>query len=198
MNSFSIACAFFQVTAPNLIQEIAHPRFRAVVSATYLTTYYVGGIVVGWLGLGMELWGTAAGWRLLTCLQCLAVIPLAFWTLTPWMAESPRYLIKKGKKEQALRILANYHANGDEQDELVQNEFREIVIGVEMDEEASSRSSYKNFFKTKGNKKRFWLIVWFSWAQSMSGVSRYPKHVTSRALTVRCQNNLFAYYLPQM
>ena len=94
------------------------------------------------------------------------------------MAESPRYYVKKGQQDKALKILATLHANGDDQDELVRNEFREIVVGVELDTQAAG-SSYMDFFRTKGNKKRFWLVVWFSWAQSMSG------------------NNLFAYYLPR-
>lgn len=34
--------------------------------------------------------------------------------------ESPRFLVSKGKYEDAIKVLAKFHANGKEDDELVQ------------------------------------------------------------------------------
>ncbi|RXK40425.1 hypothetical protein M231_02258 [Tremella mesenterica] len=171
-----IACAVFQVTAAPLIAEIAHPRFRAFVTGSFLSTYFIGSIVVAWIGFGFVHWNSEWAWRTVTILQCLGCIPLLFWSVTPWMAESPRYLVKKGHQEKALSILANFHANGDKDDELVVNEFREVVLAVELDRQAA-QSSYLDFFRTKGNRKRLWLVCWVSWTTSMAG------------------NNLAAYYL---
>jgi hypothetical protein len=47
--------------------------------------------------------------------------------------ESPRWLISKGKDAQALRTLAYYHADGDENDGLVRYEFDEIKAAIEFD-----------------------------------------------------------------
>lgn len=87
------------------------------------------------------------------------------------MCESPRYLVKRGRGPEALRVLAILHANGDEEDELVVNEYQEIVQGVELDANLP-RSGYLDFLKTPGNRKRLALICFVSWIQSMSGVSR--------------------------
>jgi len=178
---FSVACSFFQVTAAPLIAEIAHPRFRAVVSATYLCTWYIGAVVCGLIGIGMVQWGHSASWRVMTVLQCLGVLPLVIWSALPWMAESPRFLIKKGKNAQALRILADLHANGDQQDDLVVNEYREICTSVEIDV-ASSGARYLDFFKTPGNRKRLGLIAFISWAQTMSGNNLIGKRFTAVVL----------------
>jgi hypothetical protein len=53
--------------------------------------------------------------------QLLQVTPCALQLgLLVFAKESPRFLISKGREEEALRVLADYHANGDADDELVQ------------------------------------------------------------------------------
>jgi hypothetical protein len=47
--------------------------------------------------------------------------------------ESPRWLVSKGREAQALQTLAYYHADGDENDPLVQYEFQEIKAQIEFD-----------------------------------------------------------------
>jgi hypothetical protein len=55
--------------------------------------------------------------------------------------ESPRLMVKKGRAEEALNMLAKYHANGDREDALVQWEFREIEQALEL-EEVNNKTSY--------------------------------------------------------
>lgn len=52
--------------------------------------------------------------------------------------ESPRWLISKGKEAEGLRILAHYHADGNDQDPLVQFEFEEIKAAIAYDRESKS------------------------------------------------------------
>ena len=86
------------------------------------------------------------------------------------MAESPRYLIKKGHQQRAHAILAKFHANGDENDELVVNELHEILVAVELDDQAA-KASYMDFWRTPGNRWRLGLVCWVAWASCMAGVS---------------------------
>jgi hypothetical protein len=55
--------------------------------------------------------------------------------------ESPRFLINKGKHNEALNILAKYHANGNISDPLVQWEYQEIHHALEA-EATGDKSSY--------------------------------------------------------
>ena len=164
-----ISTALYQVTASPLIAEIAHPRIRAVSQASFYGTYFVGAFTAGWIGYGGVTWASDWSWRIVSIFQCLGCIPVFVWSLTPWMVESPRWLVKQGRHAEAIKILADLHANGDQTDELVTHEMAEIVAGVESDG-AIKQGNVFDFFKTPGNRKRLWATVWFAWALSMSGV----------------------------
>ncbi|KAI8311158.1 hypothetical protein K4K61_012555 [Colletotrichum sp. SAR11_59] len=53
-------------------------------------------------------------------------------------------------------MLAKYHANGDINDELVQWEFREMKEAIKA-EAISHKTSYVDFFRTTGNRKRLFV-----------------------------------------
>lgn len=77
-----------------------------------------------------------------------------------WVPESPRFLIAKDRADEALHILAKYHANGNVNHPTVQFEYREIKETIRMEMDSKSNSSYADFLRTKGNRWR--LIVLFS------------------------------------
>jgi hypothetical protein len=76
-----------------------------------------------------------------------------------FVEESPRWLVSKGREEQAFRILAKYHSNGDPNDELVKFEFEEIKEAIDAERSATAGVSWSSFFKTKGNRHRTLIIV---------------------------------------
>jgi hypothetical protein len=78
----------------------------------------------------------------------------------PGIPESPRFLIAKDRQDEALNILAKYHANGNVNHPTVQFEYREIRDTIKAEQLANNSSKYTDFLKTKGNRYR--LIVLFS------------------------------------
>ena len=64
--------------------------------------------------------------------------------------------------------MAKYHANGDMDDPLVLLEMREIKINVTLEEKANS-SGWASFFKTVGNRRRFFIIIMMGSASQWLG-----------------------------
>lgn len=69
-----------------------------------------------------------------------------------------QWLVHHGHKEKAIAILAKYHANGDEDDELVSYEYNEICTAIQLEEE-NSKTSFLDFLKTPGNRRRLLVLI---------------------------------------
>jgi len=154
-----------QLASPVLLTEICHPQHRGRVSAIYNCLWNVGALFVAWLAWGTMQAHNDWSWRSLTLLQGLpSFIQIVF---IYWVPESPRWLISKERYDEALGILAKYHANGDRDNITVQFEWQEIKETLRLEYVAKKSSSYLDFMKTKGNRYRLMLLV------AMGVISQY-------------------------
>ena len=74
------------------------------------------------------------------------------------LPESPRWLIGKDRMEEALKVLADCHANGDQNDELVQAEMYEISETLRLEKEFA-KEGVKQLWATPGNRKRLFILI---------------------------------------
>ncbi|RAO73892.1 uncharacterized protein BHQ10_009904 [Talaromyces amestolkiae] len=86
-----------------------------------------------------------------------------------FMDYSPRWLIAKDREEEAQAIITKYHANGNPHDPIVAVEMHEIREALRIEQEFAQNNSYLAFFKTKGNRTRFWLILCVGFFSQWSG-----------------------------
>ncbi|KKY29831.1 putative sugar transporter [Diaporthe ampelina] len=149
--------SFSQLASPTLLTEICHPQHRARLTTVYNCLWNVGALFVSWLSFGTNYLNNEWSWRVPALLQAFpSLIQLAFiW----WVPESPRYLVAKDKHDQALEILARYHANGNVNHPTVQFEYREIRETLALELDAKKQSSYADFVKTKGNRYRLAVLI---------------------------------------
>ncbi|KAL4791478.1 hexose transporter protein [Aspergillus venezuelensis] len=137
--------------APSLLQEVAHPRLRAQMSAFYTTVYYIAAVLSAATCLGcIDLSGEKA-WRIPCFVQLIG--PVLTLLITATMPESPRWLAKKNKRDEARRILVKYHANGDDDDALVVYEMKQIEQALEF-ENQNKQIQYSDLVKSKANIHR--------------------------------------------
>ncbi|GKU15939.1 unnamed protein product [Fusarium langsethiae] len=149
---------FAQICSPMLLTEISHPQYRARFTTVYKCLWNLGSLLVSWTCFGTHFWGNDWSWRFPVILKGAAgLIQLVIlW----WIPESPRFLIAKDRQDEALAILAKYHANGNADHPTVQFEYAKIGEAIKMEQNAGNSGRYIDFFKTKGNRYR--LAVLFS------------------------------------
>lgn len=167
-----------QLSSPLLLTELCHPQHRGKVTAIYNCLWNLGAVVNTWLSFGTRRIDSNWSWRIPTIGQGVpSVIQLIFLF---WIPESPRWLMAKDRSDEALNILAKYHANGNMHDATVQFEYVEIKETLRIEVEAKKTSSYFDFFKTKGNRYRLMIITSLGLFSQLSGnslISYYAKEI---------------------
>lgn len=157
------------VLAPLYQSEIAHPSNRGRLGATFQLFIGIGAFVAGWIGYGCAQAqpGTALEWRVPLALQMLPAIPLVF--LTFMLPESPRWLMIKGRDQEALHTLARLHARGNINDEFVRGEFD--LMRAKVLEEAAMNQSWSLIFSNRTNLRKVMYGVILQFSVQMTGVS---------------------------
>ena len=113
-------------------------------------------------------------WRFPIAFQIIPLLLLfaAVW----WFPESPRWLVKVGREEEARFILARLR--GDEGEEKIQAEaeFQDILNVARLEKEAGNRTSYFSMLTGRGSGdlhtgRRVQLVIWLQIMQEWVGIA---------------------------
>lgn len=142
-----------QMTAAVLVTELSHPKERVQVTTFYNTSIVLGYVIGAWATYGCFRIPNQWSWRLPTLVQ---VVPSAYQlSLIFFSPESPRWLVAKGKNEEAKAILVKYHGECDPHSPVVAFEYAEIQEVIAR--EAEQNITWREFFSSIPNLKRIGL-----------------------------------------
>lgn len=138
------------------------------MTSTMNTGIAVGLLVAYWVQYAaLNISGNAA-WRLCFGLQ---LVPGALVGLIMlFRPESPRWLFHHDRNEEALTVLANLHANGDQDETVVRAEYEEIRVVVEF-ERGMPPPSYFTLLFGKQYRRRTALGMGLQFMQQISGIN---------------------------
>ncbi|KAL0088643.1 sugar transporter [Phycomyces blakesleeanus] len=157
---------------PVFMSEICSPEVRGRMLSFWQMMYSVGALVTSFtaygckLNEGLGLWQ----WKTVTLLQ--AAIPVICCATIFTCPESPRWLISKGKFDQAKRALERTR----EEDQVVE-EFEGIKASIEWEKENSS-NSLKELWVDKSIRRRMILGLIMNFGQQLTGQSMMTSYST--------------------
>ncbi|KAH7196852.1 general substrate transporter [Fusarium flagelliforme] len=160
---------------PVYIGEISPAEIRGQVMTFWQMFYSVGAFIAYWINFACGKNREKLGewdWRMVVIFQVL--VPTFVIILLPFQPESPRFLIKKGKVDEARAALRRIR----ETDEEVEEEVLGIQAAIEYEKEAIS-PGYRALFKDPSIRKRFGIAVVLNVGQQLTGQGTLNTYSTS-------------------
>lgn len=127
-----------------------------------------GFFVALWTRVGEGRWDSPNQWRLGFAIQSIPALLLGVGVL--FIGESPRWLLLKGRHDEAREAFLSYHYDGSNE-AWCDTEFTLIHINISEELQAQGRLSWKELFQTSAFRNRL-FVGSFVWAAAMlSGIS---------------------------
>lgn len=177
---FSSAIAY--VSIPLYLVEMSPPNIRGTLAGLFNTFNFCGGTVATLAAYGAYINYQGTNLSFKVPLWCQLVCPGLSLLGIYFCPESPRWLLAHGKREEAIKILTEFHANGVEDHPIVTNQIAEMAMELE----ASPIDSFKEYFNlwdlvnTRSKRYRMFLACTWSWFGNFTG------------------SQVVSYYLPNM
>lgn len=181
---------------PIYIAEISPPAIRGRLTGFFESSYQVGAVIGFWINYGIVHNiepSSSTAWRIPMGVQLAPAVLLALGV--PFLRESPTWLLKHDREEQAYNVLSYYRALPVDHEYIAQDvAYIQNQINGERAVTGGIRPTFGSFIKAalrescmEGMRNRFWLVfIMFMW-QGWSGASAInyysPKILTSIGLT---------------
>ncbi|KAJ1043077.1 hypothetical protein NDA14_006275 [Ustilago hordei] len=164
-----VGIGMLSLLAPLYQSEIAHPSIRGRLTTLQQFFLGIGALIASFVVYGCSIHqaGTVFEWRFPLGLQIAPAVPLAF--LIMLFPESPRWLMTKGREEDALRSLARLHARGDTSDVFVRAELAEIKAQLAV--EKGTASGWSEIFSSRQNIRKVAIGVILQFSVQITGVA---------------------------
>ncbi|KAI5269043.1 general substrate transporter [Aureobasidium subglaciale] len=171
----SFAC----VSAPCYVSEMAHPAWRGTLTGLYNCTWYIGSIIASWVIYACaQHIKSDISWRIPLWCQLISsvIVAVGVW----FLPESPRWLCAQDRMEEATKVLARYHGEGDESHPIVVLQLKEMQNQIRQDASDKKGWDYSELVNTHSARRRLICVLGMACFGQLSG------------------NSVTSYYLPVM
>ena len=159
---------------PMYLSEMSHPSVRGWLVGHHAIFLVFGYMLSAWLGFACY-FATATNesfaWRFPLCMQCLP--PVILLSASPWLPRSPRWLLSKGKNEEAWTVLRKLRSTpGDPDDIIAKEEYYQTREQLKLDDQklaATGHGVWTAVWKKKSYRKRMIVGFMTQWGAEFAG-----------------------------
>ncbi|KAI8138061.1 general substrate transporter [Fennellomyces sp. T-0311] len=150
--------------------ETSHHSSRGMFIAMEFTLNIFGVVVAYWLDYGMSYTEGGLRWRFPIAFQLVPLVVLAVGI--NFFPESPRWLAKVGRHEEAIDILSSLRGDGDPDNPEVQKEYNQVMEAIQLESAEGEPTYYSMLFHNdKLNiPRRVHLSIWLQILQELTGI----------------------------
>ncbi|ETS84439.1 hypothetical protein PFICI_02464 [Pestalotiopsis fici W106-1] len=166
--------------APTYISELSPPAIRGRMTGLFESFYQVGSLVGFWINFGIDQTidtKKSIAWQIPMAVQLIppGIVLLAI----PWLRESPTWLLKKDRDEEALKVYS-YIRNLPESHPYLHEDIAFVKAQIELERaittDNSRRASFIEYLRCvckesvqKGVRNRFLLVIMITMWQPWCG-----------------------------
>nr|OQO18026.1 hypothetical protein B0A51_14109 [Rachicladosporium sp. CCFEE 5018] len=181
-----IGAGILAVVVPMYQGEISTAETRGAMMCVTGIAYAFGYSLAGWLGFGCYFISAdsphaQAAWRFPLAMQCLP--PLIVLAGSSYIPFSPRWLLGKGRREEALEIVKRLHRTADDNEDVAaRQEFYLMEKQYELDAQYGVRRF--EIFRTAPNRRRALVAAIMMWGDQFLGMFHCSSHLRVLSLTL--------------
>ncbi|KAL6245308.1 hypothetical protein RBB50_008083 [Rhinocladiella similis] len=154
--------------------EVSTPESRGFMVSMHGVMFAVGYSLQAWISFGVSFMTSGGStstfpWRFPIAFQMAPALFLVLGSF--WLPYSPRWLMLKGRGEEALEVLIRLHrTKADPESTLARREFYQLQKQTELDQHMAANTSRFELFRTPANRKRALIGFMVMWNNQFTGV----------------------------
>ncbi|KIK67737.1 hypothetical protein GYMLUDRAFT_154952 [Collybiopsis luxurians FD-317 M1] len=157
---------------PSYVVEMAPPQWRGRLTGfdilkTGSAFYYAGSMLCTGISIATARLSTTTSWRAPLAIQ---IVPAGILCTFVWfLPESPRWYVSAGRTDEAAKVLAKYHGNGDVNAPLVKLELKEFEESIKLDASDKRWWDYSELVNTHNARYRTLMMIMMGFFGQWSG-----------------------------
>lgn len=167
---------------PLYLSEVAPTAIRGVVVSSWQLMLAIGQVIGACVGQGTKDIANSASYRIPIGLNLVIVAIICFGMLI--LPESPRWLLTKGREEQAMKSLRKINSTQEDPELVASTEFKAFAQARQDELEAQGEGGWGSMLRDPVERRKFICVLGVLICQQIGGVQFIFSYTTTFFLAI--------------